>query len=151
MKPRLIIGILIAGALIVALWASHLLIAITDRAYICENTGSRKGHREWFFGAHTKNWYHQSELERYMEVAHPDLLKHRWTSYAGDGRSLIPGLKSSGHGRPGPILLLPSDQFDEYVSSLSTAQRLELYEILSTGSKEAVEGRINSIFEESTR
>jgi hypothetical protein len=109
MKRRLVIGFLIAGTILVALWASTMLIAVTDRAYICENTGSRKGYREWFFGAHTNLWYRKSELERFMEVAHPNLLKHRWTSYMGNGRSLIPFLVSRGHGRPGPILFLDSE------------------------------------------
>ena len=149
MKRRLVIGLLIAGTIVVALWASTMLIAVTDRAYICENTGSRKGYREWFFGAHTNLWYRKSELERFMEVAHPILLKHRWTSYMGNGRSLIPFLVSRGHGRPGPILFLDSELLDEHVSSLSDIQRLELYQTFSNANKDSIRMKIDSIIESS--
>ena len=146
-KKRWILGLLIAGTIIIALWASTTLIAVTDRAYICENTGSKKGHREWFFGAHTNAWYRKSELERFMEVAHPNLLKHRWTSYAGNGRSLIPVMQSRGHGRPGRILSLDSKFLNQHVSSLSDIQRLELYQTFSSGNKDTIHIKIDSIFE----
>ena len=147
MKRRLFIGLLIAGAIVVALWASTMLIAVTDRAYICENTGSRKGHREWFFGAHTNLWYRKSELEQFLESKHPDLLKHSWTSYMGNGRSLIPGTQSCGHGRPGPIFFLDSNLFDDHVLSLSDGQRLELYRVFSEANKKAIQMKIDSIIE----
>jgi hypothetical protein len=151
MKRRLVIGLLIAGAIIVALWASTMLIAVTDRAYICENTGSRKGHREWFFGAHTNPWYRKSELERFMEAKHPDLLKHRWTSYMGSGRSLIPLVQSCGHGRPGPIFFLDSNLLDNLVLSVADDQRLVLYRTFSEANKEAIQMKIDSIIEPSIR
>jgi hypothetical protein len=149
MKQRLILELLIAGAIIVALWASTMLIAVTDRAYICENTGSRKGYREWFFGAHTNSWYRKSELERFMEAKHSDLLKHRWTSYMGNGRSLIPVMQSCGHGRPGPILFFDSNFLDDHVLSVSDGERLELYRSLSEANKEAIQLKLDSIIEAS--
>jgi hypothetical protein len=147
MKRRLVIGLLIAGAIVVALWASTMLIAVTDRAYICESTGSRKGHREWFFGTHTNLWYRKSELERFLESKHPDLLEHSWTSYMGSGRSLIPGMQRCEHGRPGPILFLDTDLLDDHVSSLSDDQCLELYRIFSDANKEAIQIQVVAIIE----
>ena len=151
MNRRMIITLLIAGAVFSAICASTMMIVVTDRSYICENTGSKKGHREWIFGAHTNNWYRKSELERFMEISHPNLLKHSWTSFAGDGRSLIPLTISRGHGRPGPILSLDSELLDQHVSSLSDAQRLELYQIFSNGSKNDIRLKVESIVESRIR
>ena len=128
-----------------------MLIAVTDRAYICENTGSKKGYREWFFGSHTNEWYRKSELERFMEVTHPNLLKHRWTSYLGDGRSLIPVMQSRSHGKLGPILSLNSESLDKHVSSLSDNQRLELYRTFADENMEKIQIKIGSIVEASIR
>ena len=144
MKREVVIGIL-AAVLAGGLVCSTMFIAYTDRAFICENTGSRKGCREWFFGAQTRNWYWKSELEKSMQAAHPDLMVHRWTSYMGTGHSLIPGIQSCGHGRPGSILMLPSPMLDEYVASLSKQERLELYRLFASADDDAIKKRINVI------
>ena len=145
----MVIGLLIAASIVAALWASTMFIAATDRGYICENTGSRKGHREWPFGVLTNPWYRKSELERFIESEHPELLKHRWTCYMGNGRSLIPGLQSRRHGRPGPIFSLNPNLLDDHVLTLSDDRRLGLYQLLSEAPKEAIEVKIDSVIEAS--
>ena len=124
-----------------------MLIAYTDRAYICENTGSRKGYREWFFGAQTNRWYRASELELFFIDQHPKKLQHRWTSYGGTGSSLIPFMKSHGHGSPGLILSPTQEMFDSYVRSLSSEKRLELYHDLSSADDDAISSWVESIYE----
>ena len=71
-----------------------------DWAFICENTGSHKGYRQWRFGLKTGHWYRESPLEEYMKTHAADVISHRWTSYAGTGKNILgrPGLR--GHGRP---------------------------------------------------
>lgn len=82
-----------------------------------------------------------------MEVSHPNLLKHRWTCFAGNGRSLIPLLVSRGHGRPGPIYFVDSELLDEHVSSLADIQRLESYQTFSNENLETIRMKIESIFD----
>jgi len=138
---RIMVLTLIGGAL----WVTTMLIAYTDRGYICENTGSRKGCREWFFGVKTNEWYAESELERFLKSTHPEVLRHRWTSYRGTGRSLIPFAESRGHGSPGPLLSPSSEMLDAYVRSLSSEQRLELYHIFSSAKEDRIQDRVNRI------
>jgi hypothetical protein len=139
---------MLVTALGIVLWASTMLVAYTDRAYICENTGSRKGCREWFFGVKTNKWYHVSELEKFLQSEHSEVLRHRWTCYGGTGRSLIPYMTSRGHGRPGPILILPRETLDDYVQSLSGKQRLELYQFFSRADIDSIQGRVEMIFDD---
>jgi len=146
MKRRWAIWIVVITLLGTALWAATMLIAYTDREYICENTGSRKGFREWFYGAKTNVWYQESELERFLKSDHPEMLRHRWTSYRGTGRSLIPFMKSYGHGQPGLILTPTRDMLDGYVQSLSSEQRIELYKIFCSANAESIQGRVDIIF-----
>lgn len=147
MHRKWVIRFIVIAILGAALWASTMLIAYTDRGYICENTGSRKGHREWFFGLRTNEWYHESELEIFMETNHPESLQYRWTSYRGTGHSLIPVLKSYGHGRPGLIVFPTSGMLDDYVQSLSDAQRLELYHILCSADDQRIREVIDNIYD----
>ncbi len=124
-----------------------MLTAYTDRAYICENTGSRHGCREWFFGIKTKVWYHESALERFLKSENPQILRHRWTSYNGTGYSLIPVMKSFGHGRPGLILTPSREMLDDYVLSLSREDRLELYHVFCSADDDLIKDHVQYIFD----
>ena len=147
MKRRWITWIVVVILLGSMLWAATMLIAYTDRAYICEDTGSRKGFREWFYGAKTNVWYQESELECFLESDHPEMLRHRWTSYGGTGRSLIPFLTRRGHGRPGLILTPTRDMLDGYVQSLSSEQRIELYQIFCSDDVDSIREKVDIIFD----
>ena len=147
MKRQWTTLIIVTALVGMALWAATMLITYTDRGYICENTGSRKGYREWFFGAKTNRWYHESELERFVETEYSEMLRHRWTSYRGTGRSLIPVWTSRCHGRPGPILQPTRDMLDSYVQSLSNEQRLELYQVFCSGDSESIQESVEMIFD----
>ena len=126
-----------------------MCIAYTDRAFICENTGSRYGYREWFFGVHTREWSKTSELDRFMQAKHSDQLSHRWNSYQGDGHSLLDTMLSRGHGRPGPILMLRPGMLDTHVASLTDQEKLALYQLFSSTNKTAIRDKVEMIFENS--
>ena len=136
---------LILTLLGVGFWAATMFIAYRDWGFICENTGSRMSYREWFFGARTSEQYHASALEVFLRKEYPEKVQHRWTSYRGTGRSLIPGVVLRGHGSPGPILDLGQEMFDAYVNSLSSKQRLDLYDELCRGDEDVIQERIVQI------
>ncbi|MGD9419262.1 MAG: hypothetical protein ACQKBU_11125 [Verrucomicrobiales bacterium] len=131
MKGYVIVRIVLGAVLVVVLWVSCFVIAYTDRGFICENSGSRMGYREWCFGIRTNEWQTTSKLEEFMRDQHPSVFEHRWTSYKGTGRSLIPCVMRRGHGRPGPIMHLPIGLLDERVTALSGPERLAMYEVFS--------------------
>ena len=133
----------------VAIAASVLLApslqVCKDRGLICENTASRKGYRQWFFGAKTGHWTEPSELERFMAAKHPTELRHRWTSYAGTGKNILGGTISSGHGRPGPIILFPFEELDVHVRRMDDAGRKALYDLLSSGDERRIRQELEKI------
>lgn len=147
MNPRFAIAISLVTMAILAFWASTMCVAYTDRAFICENTGSRHGYREWFSGMRTGQWRETTELERFMRIRHPQLLTHRWTSYRGDGHSLIPCLQIRGHGRPGPIHMLRPAMLNDHVARLTDAEKPALYQIFASGEASAIQAMVDEIHE----
>jgi hypothetical protein len=116
-----------------------------DWAFICENTGSRRGHREWFFGAETGHWYEQSELERFMMANHPTELQDKWTSYAGTGKNILGRAVLCGHGRPGPLILVQVEWLDKHVRRLDDAGKKALYDLFVSGDEERIKQEIDLI------
>lgn len=148
MKRRVIIGATTAAVLIIALCASTFLIAYTDSAFICENTGSRMGYREWPLGIRTNEWYRESKLENYIKNSHAEMLQHRWTSYAGRGSSLVPALVCNGHGRPGPIYFIRPETFDAQVDASSDQERVAIYQALSSGNRDLCKSVVDGMVEQ---
>jgi hypothetical protein len=118
----------------------------TDYAFICENTGSRYGFTKWRYGGQTGKWYQMSPLEDFMKRNHPDRLIHKWTSYAGTGKTLLGRNVSFGHGRPGPILFLDNKVLAEYLGRISDTEKLRLYEMFSSGDRAAVSRAVDTIY-----
>lgn len=147
MKTRYKIGV----AVIVFFLASYFLLivqAYRDWAFICENTGSTKGHREWLFEKNTGHWYKKSALEDFMLEKYPDKLKHRWTSYKGTGKNILGQAMLRGHGRPGAISEIRIF-LDDWVKKNNPEDILELYELLASDvDKEIKEQRVEKIAEE---
>jgi hypothetical protein len=145
-----------------AFW--HVLLALTaiivvgavlssvqvcrDWAFVCENTGSRKGHRKWTFGPTTGYWYEKSPLEQFIESQQPDALVHRWTSYSGIGKNAFGRPVLHGHGRPGTILQLNHDILRQWIAKQDPATVLEFYDLLVSDDEAAIKKRITSIWEE---
>jgi hypothetical protein len=149
MNKRITIVVFLIAVVILAFLASTMCIAYTDRAFICENTGSKHGYREWFFGVHTREWTQTSELDRFIQAKHSDQLSHRWTSYRGDGHSLLNVMRSYGHGQPGPILMLWPGMLDKHVTQLTDPEKLALYHLFSSADEKAIHSEVEKIFDNS--
>src|SRR5207253_4792429 len=93
--PSLVLVLVVAAA---ALFVFSVEVC-KDRAFVDECTGSRKGHREWFFGGQSGSWYKESSIETFMRTNQPSGFEQRWTSYAGTGRDILGRNISFGHGR----------------------------------------------------
>ncbi len=148
MKRRytIAIGIIV---FLVLLYIVTGIEAYYDRAFICENTGSRKGYREWFWGLQTGQWYEQSTLEAFMQDNYPDVLEHRWTRYEGWGNNLIGMRISDGHGRPGPIMQFPEGMLEDWMQKSQPEEILALYELLASDESEEIkEQRVAEIINE---
>lgn len=103
--------------------------AYRDWCFICQNTGSQYGYREWFFGYKSNEWTKKSELENFISAHHKDLFKNEWVSYAGTGKNIFGISVSFGHGRPSNIAFMDINDLNDYVKSLNQNERLELYKI----------------------
>lgn len=147
MNKRTIIVVLLITVVVLAFLGSTMCITYTNRAFICENTGSKHGYREWFFGVHAREWTQTSELDRFMQAKHSEQLSHRWTSYKGDGYSLLKTMRSRGHGRPGPLLMLKPGMLDKHVTRLADSEKLALYRLLSSADEKAIRDEVEKIFE----
>lgn len=119
----------------------------TDYAYVCENTGSRKGHREWFFGRKSHVWYYRSPLELFMQQTHFDLLEHRWMSYAGTGKNIFGQSMSWGHGKSPLSELRFARDLEAYLAILPPERKLELYRIFLTGDRATVQTTVDELVE----
>ena len=118
-----------------------------DRAFICENTGSHKGYREWCIGLQSGHWYRESRLEQFLREEHPSDLANRWTSYAGTGKNILGQSLRFGHERPGPILYVPTEFLDRYVDGLDDQAKLDLYRVLASGPPEKIESEIAKVWD----
>ena len=119
----------------------------TKRAYMCENTGSTKGHKDWYFGLRSGDWYESSPLEDFIRQKYPNELKHRWTSYAGTGINLYGQSISFGHGRPGGIRQI-SFWLKYWCPLKSDAEKKALYDLLVSDDQPAIRAKTLSIMDE---
>ncbi len=119
-----------------------------DWAFVCENTGSHMGYRQWRTGHRSGRWYRESRLEQFMREQHPSELKNQWVSYMGTGKNILGQASLFGHGRPrlGRMVMTPA-LFDDYVDSLDDAARLDLYHLLASGDPKAIEGVNEKVFD----
>ena len=147
MKQRsLLVYLLIAiTVLVVAGAVLPNFVVYTDRAFICENTGSRQGWREWCIGMKTGYWYEKSPLEEFIEARAPEALVHRWTSYAGTGKSIIGMVAIQGHGSPGRIMMLRHDILSQWMKANDPAAIRALYDLLVSGDRKQIEERVTQI------
>jgi len=134
-----------AALILVALLAVLPLQMCRDWAFVCENTGSHQGYRQWFTGHRTGQWYQESHLEQFMDQAHPGVLKHQWVSYRGTGRNLLGRPIRLGLGHPNPVLMARRHAFDFYVDSLDDAGKLNLYQTLAFGAPGEVEVQMGKV------
>jgi hypothetical protein len=119
-----------------------------DWAFVCENTASQKGYRQWRIGLQSGHWYRESRLEQFMRREHPSDLANRWTSYAGTGKNILGQPVPFGHERPGPILQVPLEFFDRYVDSLDDQAKLDLYRMFASSPREEIECELRKVWDQ---
>jgi len=131
---------IVAGSLVVVALALVLpaVEVCRDWAFVDRNTGSRKGHRDWFLGWRTGSWYQESVIEAFMRSNYPAEFRQDWVSYAGTGRNIFGRATLHGHDRPGPILLLKPEVIADYCSSAGEMEKRRLYEVFASGDGEKI-------------
>lgn len=136
-RAVLVVGVILIVAVVIL--CALGLQTHRDYAFICENTGSHKGYRQWGFGWQAREWYRESHLEQFMRLQHPTELRHRWTSYSGTGKNILGQPIRFGHGRPqvGSVIM-DWTWFDSYVDTLDGAAKLDLYRVLVSGNRDAI-------------
>jgi len=113
-------------------------------AFVCENTGSRKGYRESFWVVKKERWYTQSSLERFIREKYPAEFRHQWVSYKGDGYNIGGSRIVRAHGSPRMKLAIQT--IDEYVGKVSDMKKKELYDCFSKGDYEATRAKMDEVW-----
>jgi hypothetical protein len=137
----------VASVVIAAVIAGFSVQVCRDWAFICENTGSHKGYRQWCVGLRSGHWYRESRLEQFMRKQHPAELVNRWTSYSGTGKNVLGQPILFGHDRPGPILRVPTEFLDRYVDTLEDKAKLDLCHLFASGTPEQVRAETDKVWE----
>lgn len=139
----LVVVLIVAAVIVLPAWQ-----VCRDWGYICENTGSRKGHREWFFGSKTGHWSEKSPLEEAIQSQAPEALVHRWTSYAGTGKNVFGGSLLFEHASPGAIINFPHEFQRLWIEKNDPAAVRELYDLLVSDDQDKIRKRIRDICDE---
>ena len=141
----------VAGLVIFCLAVTFVLLSVQayrDWAFICENTGSRNGYRQWPFGLKTGHWYKKSPLEEFIQSEAPDALVYRWTSCAGTGKNIFGMTILRGHGWPGAIRRLDHEIQRKWIEKNDAATVRQFYDLLVSDDQEKLEKRVMDIYEE---
>ncbi len=135
---------LVVVLVVIALFIGGLSVQVCrDCAFVCENTGSRKGYRQWCIGLQSNRWYHESHLGQFMRREHPSGFANRWTSYGSTGLNILGRPIIFRDAFPGPIHSLPPSILDMYVDGLDDQAKLNFYHVLSSGTPEEVKAEID--------
>jgi hypothetical protein len=137
----------VAVVVLIGLLAVLPLQVCLDCAFVCENTGSQKGYRQWFGGHRTGQWYNESRLEQFMQQKHASALAYQWVSYSGTGRNILGQAILFGHGFPKHTLMLHGTALDRYVDSLDDAGKLSFYHTLASGQQGEIEVHMKNMQE----
>ena len=143
--------LLVAGLVIFCLAVTLVLLPVQvcrDWAFICENTGSRQGYRQWPFGLKTGHWNKTSPLEDFIQSEAPDALVHRWTSCAGTGKNIFGRAILFGHGRPGAVIRLHNGILRMWIEKNDAATVRQFYDLLVSDDQEKLKKRVMDISEE---
>ncbi|MCU0915083.1 MAG: hypothetical protein MUC88_11040 [Planctomycetes bacterium] len=138
----------VALVALVVFVAACALELYRDHAFICENTGSHKGYRQWRLGFQSGHWYRESRLEQFLRKEHPTDLVNRWTSYEGTGRNILGQPLRFGHAFPGPVFDVPAVFLDRYVEDLDDRAKLDLYHVLVSGSRDQVQSEVTKVWDQ---
>jgi len=143
--------LIVAGLVIFCLAITFVLFSVQayrDWAFICENTGSHKGYRQWPFSLKTGHWYKTSPLEDFIQSEVPNALVHRWMSHAGTGKNIFGMTISYGHGRPGAITYLDHETLRKWMEKNDAATVRQLYNVLVSDDQKKLEKQVMDIWQE---
>jgi len=147
MKGILIISFLAIISLIIFLLLPTVQV-YRDWAFICENTGSRKGYRQWLFGLKTGHWYEKSPLEDFIQSEDPNALVYRWMSYAGTGKNIFGQTILYGHGRPGAIIKLDHEVLRMWIQKNDDETVRQFYDLLVSDDRKEIEKQVEDMWQE---
>lgn len=82
-----------------------------------------------------------------MRAKHPGEFRQDWVSYAGTGRNIFGAAMLSGHGRPGPIVLLKLDAIAVYCRTASDTEKRQLYDVLVGGDEAKIRELVGMVIE----
>ena len=135
------------GALFVIVFLLQPVTIRREWSFLCRNTGSWEGHREWFWGGTSGHWRKASRLEAFMAEAHPGELRYDWVTIGGTGYNVLGRAISSVSGSPGPIYSAAAREalFDAYVESLSPEEKLALYHRFASGNDALIRKEVDKI------
>ena len=149
MKRRYVVtGFLVVFGAAAATFLICSIQAYREFGFICENTLSCKGHRQWILGIETGHWYYKSPLEQFIETDAAERLVHRWTSYAGTGKTLLGRPVLFSHGRPGAVMNLTHDVLRDWMERSDPDEIRRFYELLLSDDEEKIAERIDAMYEE---
>ena len=143
--------LIVASLAIICLAITFVLFSVQayrDWAFICENTGSCKGYRQWTFGLKTGHWYKKSPLEDFIQSEAPNALVYRWTNYAGTGKNIFGMTLLRGHGRPGAVIQLNHEIQRKWIGKNDAATVRQLYDLLVSDDQKKIEKQVMDIWEE---
>jgi len=129
--------VIVVAAFIAVLAAAISIPVRVDSAYIDVHTGSRYGETMWIGSIKSNQWSMTSDLEsRLLKMGVKPI--SRWISYQGTGRSIFGSVRYRGHGRPGPILQVNTDQWAEFLLDKTDDFVVSVYETLRNGDRREV-------------
>ncbi|HEX2854558.1 MAG TPA: hypothetical protein VHO24_15110 [Opitutaceae bacterium] len=132
------LSVLVAAGLV---FLASTVIVYTDVGEVCEYTASHRESRFRPFGGQSRQVYHRSALETFLEREHPGQVAHRWTSYKGNGKNIFGRTNVHGHGSPGVVMQLPA----ELIDALNAEQMRRLYVTLRSGNEAAQETLVREL------
>jgi hypothetical protein len=147
-RRRIIIGLLLMPVAFAVAWAVCGLQVCRDWAFVCENTVSHKGYRQWPLGIKTGQWYKKSPLETFLKTKAPDTIVHRWTSYAGTGKNMYGRATLFGHASPGAVLQLTPEVLGSYVERHPPEDVRDLYTLLVSDDEQEIARKVDDIWDE---
>lgn len=125
----MLILVLILGGLLLS------FEAYTDRLYVCEFTGSRKGDRVWPMGVVTGAWHEASAIERVVDTSALGGAAHHWRIASAAGKNILGMRVVQACGFPD--FMVPPYVIDAWVDGQDTQVVLDAYETLRRGDEAA--------------
>ncbi len=139
------------AVLLVIILLIYCVPAYHDKSYVCKNTGSFKGYRQWAFGTKTGHWYRKSPLEEFMEEEDPNLLVCRWTFFSGGGNNIFGRTFIFEDGFPGAVTNLRHRELKLWVQHNKPEDVRQLYDLLVSDDQDKIKEKVNQIWEEYRR